>query len=66
MTTSQLTERQRAVLDCRLAGKTYQETADLLGISVQTVKPHLRNVARKLGVEGVDVEVLRAAASATT
>jgi len=64
MATTTLTERQREVLDLRLAGRTYQGIADELGISVQTIKPHLRNVARKLGVDGVDRERLRAAASA--
>lgn len=56
-----LTDRQQAILDLRLAGHTYQAIATEMGISVQTVKPHLRNISRKLGAVGVGREVLRAA-----
>ena len=65
MATSALTERQREILQLRLANRTYQEIATELGLSVQTVKPHLRNIARKLGVDGVDKEALRAAATSS-
>ena len=53
-------------------GKTYAETADIAGISVSTVKFHIRNVVVKLGVSnarqairlGVELDLIRPAASA--
>lgn len=45
-----LTERERALLTALAHGRTNKELADLLGISVNTVKFHLRNLFEKLGV----------------
>lgn len=55
-----LTDRQRQVLDLWLGGSTQREVASALGISYQTVNPHLKVVARKLGANGFARETLRA------
>lgn len=56
---ARLTERERAVLQMVMQGKSNKGIADHLGVSDGTVKSHLRNVYRKLHVDG------RAAAAAT-
>ena len=53
-----LTERERTVLQMVIQGKTNKGIAEHLGVSDGTVKAHLRNVYRKLHVDG------RAAAAA--
>ena len=45
-----LTPREEKVLDLLAEGKTYQEIADILVVSVHTVDSHLRNIYGKLGV----------------
>lgn len=45
-----LTERERDVLVLLAQGKTYQQVADTLFISVKTVDFHRSNLMRKLGV----------------
>lgn len=45
-----LTEREHATLDRLLHGLSNQGIADDLGISIETVKVHLRHVFSKLGV----------------
>lgn len=47
-----LTRRERQVLDILIGRKTNKEIAQELGISPRTVKFHLWNAARKLGVRG--------------
>lgn len=47
-----LTRRERQVLDVLIGRKTNKEIAQELGISPRTVKFHLENAARKLGVKG--------------
>ena len=47
---TQLTEREFEALKLSLEGKTNTEIADLLFISVSTVKFHLRNTYSKMGV----------------
>lgn len=44
-----LTDRQREVLRLWLEGNTQRQVAAALGVSVQTVNPHLKVIARKLG-----------------
>lgn len=56
-----LTARQLEVLDLWLAGTPYRELAARLGISPETVNPHLKAIARKLGVRGIARETLREA-----
>jgi DNA-binding NarL/FixJ family response regulator len=46
---SQLTEREREVLDGMRAGRSNLEIAEGLGVSVATVKTHVSNVLAKLG-----------------
>jgi DNA-binding CsgD family transcriptional regulator len=47
----ELTTRQRRILDQLADGRTNAEIADTLGLSLSTVKGHLRNAYRQLGVE---------------
>lgn len=56
-----LTARQQQVLDGWLAGRTYRELAAELGISPETVNPHLKAIARKLGSSGISRRALQEA-----
>lgn len=47
-----LTDRQREVALLIARGRTHQEAATEIGVSVDTVRFHLDAVKRKLGVEG--------------
>jgi DNA-binding NarL/FixJ family response regulator len=55
-----LTEREQAVLRCLVNGRTYQEAGDDLGISIDTVRSHVRHVYGKLQVHTVAQAVSRA------
>lgn len=44
-----LTPREKEILLWAAAGKTADETADLLSISADTVNFHIKNCLRKLG-----------------
>lgn len=57
--TRPLTPRQQQVLDLWLAGTPYRELAARLDISPETVNPHLKNIAKKLGATGISREALR-------
>ncbi|MGG2141440.1 helix-turn-helix transcriptional regulator [Symbiopectobacterium sp. RP] len=46
----QLTKREREILYWTSVGKTYQETGIILGIKVRTVKFHMLNIVKKMGV----------------
>lgn len=48
--TSGLSDRELELLSTLARGYTYQEVADLLGISVRTVQSHVKNIYSKLGV----------------
>jgi len=50
ITTNQLSEREREILRHVAGGLSNQQIANQLGISVNTVKVHLRNVFAKIGV----------------
>lgn len=45
-----LTERENEILYWASVGKTYQETGMILGIKTRTVKFHMSNIVKKLGV----------------
>jgi LuxR family quorum sensing-dependent transcriptional regulator len=47
-----LTVHQRDVLAWAARGKTVEETAEIMGISDMTVRTHMRNALRRLGVSG--------------
>ena len=57
---NQLTERERDVLKCMVAGLNNQEIAEQLVISLGTVKFHISNIFQKLGVDS-RVEAVKAA-----
>ena len=61
-----LTARQQQVLDLWLAGRTYRELAAELGISPETVNPHLKGIARKLGAVGISRAALGEALDRST
>jgi DNA-binding NarL/FixJ family response regulator len=56
---NELTTGQKRILEQLLNGYTNAEIADALGLSVSTVKTHLQNIYRQLGV-GTRREALRA------
>lgn len=60
-TTRTLTARQQEVLDLWLSGSTYKDLAAALGISPETVNPHLKAIARKIGATGISRSALREA-----
>ena len=45
-----LTERQRQIAEYAVAGATNREIADTLELSLHTVKTHMKNIYRRLGV----------------
>ena len=45
-----LSDRELEILSTLGRGYTYQEVADLLGISVRTMQSHVKNIYSKLGV----------------
>ena len=51
---SNLTAREREVLASRGGGDNAKETAELLGISVNTVHAHLKNIRVKLSLGTID------------
>jgi len=48
---SALTERERDVLKCMVAGQNNNEIAEELVISLGTVKFHISNIFQKLGID---------------
>lgn len=46
-----LTEREKEILGHLLKGKSNKEMADLMFVSTETVKTHLQNIYKKLGVK---------------
>lgn len=55
-----LTEREQDVLRCLVRGMAYKTTAATLGISLDTVRAHVRSIYRKLQVHSVAQAVSRA------
>ena len=56
----QLTDRERLVLEHLAQGESAQRIADLLVVSVNTVKSQRRSLFRKLGVTSREAAVLAA------
>ena len=46
-----LSEREQAVLDCLAQGLAYKQIGDQLGISINTIRTHLRHIYEKLHVQ---------------
>jgi DNA-binding CsgD family transcriptional regulator len=46
-----LSAREEAVLNCLAAGLAYKQIADQLGISINTIRTHLRHIYEKLHVQ---------------
>ncbi|HWD20967.1 MAG TPA: response regulator transcription factor [Verrucomicrobiae bacterium] len=46
-----LSAREESVLSCLAKGLTYQQTADQLGISIETIRTHIRRIYEKLHVQ---------------
>lgn len=59
---TQLTQREREVLDQLVHGRSNRQIATSLGISERTVKNHLRNMFAKLGVTDRTSAVVKALA----
>jgi len=54
LTRTPLSPRQREVLQAMSHGRTYPEAAAELGISIETVKEHLKIVRRRLGARNTN------------
>lgn len=63
MTNTTLTPRQKEVLDLWLDDVPYRALAEKLGISPETVNPHLKAIRKKLGATGISRAALRDASS---
>ena len=50
---SELTQREREVLDLIIAGKLNKQIADMLGISIKTVEVHRARVMEKMGANSL-------------
>ncbi|MGE4072910.1 MAG: response regulator [Lysobacterales bacterium] len=57
---SELTPRERDVLECLARGNSYRESAELLNISANTVAHHAKNVYSKLAANSCTEAVYRA------
>lgn len=56
----QLSEREQEVLRCLVRGASYKQAADELGITLDTVRTHIRKLYKKLQVHSVAEAVSRA------
>ena len=59
-TGSVLTQREHDVLSALVRGLAYKQVADELGVSIDTVRTHIRHIYRKLQVHSVSEVVSRA------
>ena len=59
-----LTEREKDVLQGLVNGRSYKQVGDELGVSLDTVRSHIRSIYRKLQVHSVAEAVSRALARA--
>jgi DNA-binding NarL/FixJ family response regulator len=46
-----LSSREQEVLDCLAQGLAYKQIGDQLGISINTIRAHLRHIYEKLHVQ---------------
>ena len=60
-----LTVREREVLDLMAEGLLYKEAADRMGLSVDTIRAHLRNIYKKLRVRNRTEAILKVSDSRT-
>jgi DNA-binding CsgD family transcriptional regulator len=58
-----LTGRQREILRCLVAGMTRAQVAEHLGVSPHTVRTHVRDMFRVMGVHSTPVLVEQASAA---
>jgi len=58
-----LTARQQEILKCLVAGMTRAQVAEHLGVSPHTVRTHVRDMFRVMGVHSTPVLVARASAA---
>ncbi|HXZ51694.1 MAG TPA: helix-turn-helix transcriptional regulator [Burkholderiales bacterium] len=56
----ELTGREVQVLRLLACGRTYEQASDALGVSLHTVRSHVKNLYRKLGVRSGRAAVWRA------
>lgn len=59
-TASGLTGREAQVLKLLALGRSYEQASDALGVSLHTVRSHVKNLYRKLGVRSARAAVWRA------
>lgn len=57
---SPLTDRERDVLRALAVGRTYVQTASELGVSVNTIRVHVRSIYAKLAVRSKTAAVVMA------
>ena len=54
-----ITNREKEIIDCLLSGLTYRQIGEKLSISLPTVKTHVANIYKKIGVQN-KIELLNA------
>jgi ATP/maltotriose-dependent transcriptional regulator MalT len=59
-TAAGLTGREAEVLWLLARGRSYEQASDALGVSLHTVRSHVKNLYRKLGVRSARAAVWRA------
>jgi DNA-binding NarL/FixJ family response regulator len=57
---AELTEREKEVLECLVAGKSNRNIADELGVTMHTVKAHVCNILQKLAVDDRTMAAVKA------
>lgn len=54
-----ITNREKEIIDCLTAGLSYRQISEKLSISIPTVKTHVTNIYKKLGVQN-KIELINA------
>lgn len=60
ITEIRLTARETEVLRLLARGRSYEQASDMLGVSLHTLRSHVKNLYRKLGVRSGRAAVWRA------